>query len=251
MLSLASSILFAQPPILAAPNSGAVSMGSIIGLPPEQAIATSLLPEYESIRPGILNIVFQRWATTEPESAYLAYESLPASEHSYRLESQILQSWLLTDAEAAIAKAANSNNEESFALVMREAAFRNPRAAIEATQIFDNRMGRNEWRAVIEGVGSNNSLLASQLVASMQPDGEYLIESFIHGLAREDVVASIQWLLTNFPDNLEFYEAIASVFYIQDSDAAFEYIARLPAGPIRDSYERALLRAQEINGPSR
>lgn len=226
-------------------------MGTIIGLPPEQAIATSLLPEYESIRPGILNIVFQRWATTDPESAYLAYESLPAIEYNYLLESTILKYWLLTDPEAAIAKAANSNNEETFALVMRDAAHTNPRAAIAATQIFDNKMGRNEWRAVIEGVGSNNSQLASQLVASMQPGGEYLIESFIYGLAREDVVASIQWLLTNFPDSLEFYEGIASIFYIQDSDAAFEYIARLPAGPIRDSYERALLRAQEINDPSR
>lgn len=226
-------------------------MGTIIGLPPEQAIATSLLPEYESIRPGILNIVFQRWATTDPESAYLAYESLPAIEYNYLLESTILKYWLLTDPEAAIAKAANSNNEETFALVMRDAAVKNPRAAIAATQIFDNKMGRNEWRAVIEGVGSNNSLLASQLVASMQPGGEYLIESFIYGLAREDVVASIQWLLTNFPDSLEFYEGIARIFYIQDSDAAFEYIARLPAGPIRDSYERALLTAQEINDPSR
>ena len=251
LVLLSSCQLNAQPGILVGPGDGGKSISDIVSLPRNEAIATALQPEYEDIRPGILNIVFRMWSMEDPESAYLAYESLPASEYDYLLESTILEYWLLTDPEAAIAKAANSNNEETFALVMRDAAHKNPRAAIAATQIFDNKMGRDEWRAVIEGVGSNNSLLASQLVASMQPDGEYLIESFIHGLAREDVVASIQWLLTNSPDNLEFYEGIASIFYIQDSDAAFEYIARLPAGPIGDSYERALLRAQETNGPSR
>jgi len=250
-LGLANSMSSAQPPILVAPNSRTESMGSIIGMPPEQAIATALLPEYESIRPGILNIVFQRWSIQDPENAYAAYESLPTSEYSYLLESQILQYWLLTDPEAALAKAAYSNNEESFALVIRDAAFKNPRAAIAATEVYASKMGSDEWRAVIEGVGSNDSLLAAQLVASMQPEGEYLIESFIYSLAREDVIASIQWLLTNFPDSLEFYEAIASIFYIQDSAAAFEYISRLPTGPIRDSYAQALLRAEETNDPVR
>jgi hypothetical protein len=246
-LAMTMSPLAAQSLVVKPPDNNAESMSSIVALPREEAIATALQPEYEDIRPGILNIIFRLWSMEDPASAYSGYQSLPTLDYSYLIETQILQQWLRSDLEIALNIAAQSAHEESFRLVLRDAAYIDPVATLSYANTYSENMGRGEWRAVIDNIASNDPQLAAQQVAAMKPEGEYLIESFIYNLAREDSVASIQWLVNNYPNSTEYLEAIASIFYIKDSAAAFEYISRIPAGPLRDSYEQALLKAQEIN----
>lgn len=251
LLIFTSLPLWAQSTIQVAPNNDVVSMSSVIALPREEAIATALQPEYAAVRPGILNIVLQVWAREDPAGAYAAFEALPEFDYSHLLEAQTLQLWLNSDPETALAIAADSSYETSFKLVLQEAAHNLPEFALDAARTYQAMVGEDEWQVVIEGVASSNPQLAAQQVAAMRPDGEYLIDGFIIGLAREDVVGAIQWLLTYYPDSTDSLESIASISYIQDAEAAFEYLTRIPAGPFRDSYEQALLQAQEINQASR
>ena len=232
-------------------NDDVISISSVVGLPREEAIATVLQPEYEAVRPGILNIVLQLWAREDPAAAYASFKTLPEFEYSYLLEAQTLQLWLNSDPDTALSIAANSSYETTFLLVLQEAAHNLPEFALEAARTYQALMGDAEWRVVIEGIASSNPELSAQQVAAMHPDGAYLIDSFIFALARKDVVAAIQWLLSYYPDSVDSLESVASIFYIQDTKAAFDYISRIPAGPFRDSYEQALLQAQETNQASR
>ncbi len=246
-----TSIQSAAQPVLQSPaRSGLESFSTILSLPRDEAIATALQPEHEEIRPGVLNIVFRKWAIQDPQGAYTAYKSLPALDYDYLIETQILQNWLRVDLETALELAANSENEETFGLVLRDAAYINPNAALAIARHYESIMDIEDWRSVIEGIASNEPYLAAEQVALMNSEGEYLIESFIYHLARQDIVASIQWLLQNSPDNVQYFESIASIFYIQDANAAFEYVSRIPSGPARDAYEQALLKAQKINEAS-
>jgi hypothetical protein len=250
LVLLSSYQLNAQPGILVGPRDGGKSISDIVSLPRNEAIATALQPEYEDIRPGILNIVFRLWSMEDPIGAFEAYESLPFLDYDNHIEAQILQAWSQTDPTTALEIAATSASADTLPLVLRDVAMKNPEALLSllsVTNAFYLQIGREEWRAIIEGISSNNPQLAARLVANMGPDDDYLIESFIYALAREDVVASLQWLMDYYPEGIEYLEAIASIFYIQDSEAAFDFISYLPAGTIRESYEQALIQAQEIN----
>jgi len=247
LVLLSSYQLNAQPGILVGPGDGGKSISDIVSLPRNEAIATALQPEYEDIRPGILNIVFRMWSMEDPAGAFEAYESLPFLDYGYHIEAQILQTWSQTDPTTALEIAATSASADTLPLVLRHVAMKNPEALLSWTNAFYLQIGREEWRAIIEGISSNNPQLAARLVANMGSDNDYLIESFIYALAREDVVASLQWLMDYYPEGIEYLEAIASIFYIQDSEAAFDFISYLPAGTIRESYEQALIQAQEIN----
>lgn len=247
LVLLSSYQLNAQPGILVGPGDGGKSMSAIVSLPRKEAISIALQPEYEDIRPGILNIVFRLWSMEDPIGAFEAYESLPFLDYGYHIEAQILQTWSQTDPTTALEIAATSASADTLPLVLRDVAMKNPEALLSWINAFYLQIGREEWRAIIEGISSNNPQLAARLVANMGPDDDYLIESFIYALAREDVVASLQWLMDYYPEGIEYLEAIASIFYIQDSEAAFDFISYLPAGTIRESYEQALIQAQEIN----
>ena len=244
LVLLSSYQLKAQPGILVGPGDGGKSMSAIVSLPRKEAISMALQPEYEHIRPGILNIVFRMWAMEDPIGAFEAYESLPILDYGYLIEAQILQTWSQTDPTTALEIAATSASADTLPLVLRHVAMKNPEAVLSWIDAFYLQIGREEWRAIIEGLSPQ---LAARLVANMRPDDDYLIESAVYALAREDVVASLQWLMDYYPERIEYLEAIASIFYIQDSEAAFDFISYLPAGTMRESYEQALIQAQEIN----
>jgi hypothetical protein len=254
LVLLSSSQLNAQPGVLVGPGDGGKSISAIVSLPRNEAIATALQPEYEDIRPGILNIVFRMWSMEDPIGAFEAYESLPFLDYDNHIEAQILQTWSQTDPTTALEIAATSANADTLPLVLLDVAMKNPEALVSVTEALLSvtnavylQIGREEWRAIIRGISSNNPQLAARLVANLGPDNDYLIGSFIGALAREDVVASLQWLMDYYPEGIEYLEAIASIFYIQDSEAAFDFISYLPAGTMRESYEQALIQAQEIN----
>ena len=123
-------------------------MSSVIALPREEAIATALLPDYEAIRPGILNIVMQIWAREDPAGAYAAFESLPEFDFSYLLDAQILQLWLNSDPETALSIAANSNYETTFNLVLRGSG---PQHAGIRTRRCSNLPGNDGRRRMARG----------------------------------------------------------------------------------------------------
>ena len=244
LVLLSSYQLNAQPVLQVGPGDGGKSMSAIVSLPRKEAISMALQPEYEHIRPGILNIVFRMWAMEDPIGAFEAYESLPILDYDNHIEAKILQTWSQTDPTTALEIAATSASADTLPLVLRDVAMKNPEAVLSWTNAFYLQIGREEWRAIIEGLSPQ---LAARLVANMRPDDDYLIESAVYALAREDVVASLQWLMDYYPEGIEYLEAIASIFYIQDSEAAFAFISYLPAGTMRESYEQALIQAQEIN----
>jgi hypothetical protein len=245
LVLLSSYQLKAQPSLQVGPGDGGKSMSAIVSLPRKEAISMALQPEYEHIRPGILNIVFRMWAMEDPIGAHEAYESLPVLDYDNHIEAIILQFWSQTDPTTALEIAAASASADTLPLVLRHVARKNPEAVLSWIDAFYLQIGREEWRAIIEGISSPQ--LAARLVADMRPDDDYLIESAVYALAREDVVASLQWLMDYYPERIEYLEAIASIFYIQDSEAAFAFISYLPAGTMRESYEKALIQAQEIN----
>ena len=254
LVLLSSYQLKAQPSLQVGPGDGGKSMSAIVSLPREEAISMALQPEYEHIRPGILNIVFRMWAMEDPIGAHEAYESLPVLDYDNHIEAKILEIWSQTDPTTALEIAAASASADTLPLVLRDVAMKNPEALLSVTEALLSvtnavylQIGREEWRAIIQGISSNNPQLAARLVANMGPDNDYLIESFIYALAREDVVASLQWLMDYYPEGIEYLEPIASIFYIQDSEAAFDFISYLPAGTMRESYEQALKQAQKIN----
>ena len=74
LVLLSSYQLNAQPGLQVGPGDGGKSMSAIVSLPRKEAISMALQPEYEDIRPGILNIVFRMWAMEDPIGAFEAYE---------------------------------------------------------------------------------------------------------------------------------------------------------------------------------
>ena len=128
LVLLSSSQLNAQPGVLVGPGDGGKSISDIVSLPRNEAIATALQPEYEDIRPGILNIVFRLWSMEDPIGAFEAYKSLPFLDYDNHIEAHILQAWSQTDPTTALEIAATSANANTFPLVLHDVAKNNPEA---------------------------------------------------------------------------------------------------------------------------
>jgi len=127
LVLLSSCQLNAQPGLQVGPGDGGKSMSAIVSLPRKEAISIALQPEYEDIRPGILNIVFRLWSMEDPIGAFEAYESLPFLDYGYLIEAQILQTWSQTDPTTALEIAATSASADTLPLVLRDVAMKKSR----------------------------------------------------------------------------------------------------------------------------
>ena len=248
-LVLAHSPVSAQPRLVAGPNQ--TNWGHLIQLPREDAIALAFSPEYQQFQPGILNLVFRMWAMEDPGAAHERLLSLPGDIDTGRIEVQIIEAWLRTDPDAAIAAAADSENAQTFEMVLRSYAHLNPVAALAAATEYDARLEKPGWTGIMEGVASRNPELAAQHVASLGPDGTYLIDAFIYGFAREYPDRAMDWLLAYVPQQTHHYDAIASIFYIRNPAEAFEYLEGMQQGAARNAFNVALCQAESVNQASR
>jgi hypothetical protein len=223
----------------------------IAGLPREEAIALAYSPEYSQYQLGILNLVFRIWAEEDPVKAYDRLLSLSNDFDKTLIETQIIERWMLIDPGSAMAAAANSESRQTFELALRVYAHVDPVAALALAQGYGPRVGEAAWTGIVEGVASSNPELAAQYVATLGPDGEYLVDAFIAALAIENPATALDWLLEHFPRQTRHYDSVASFFYIRNPIEAFAYLDQMDDGVAKDAFAKALYQAKSVNEASR
>ena len=223
----------------------------IARLPRDEAIELASSPEYSQYQLGILNLVFRIWAEEDPVKAYDRLLSLSNDFDKTLIETQIIERWMLIDPGSAMAAAANSESRQTFELALRVYAHVDPVAALALAQGYGPRVGEAAWTGIVEGVASSNPELAAQYVATLGPDGEYLVDAFIAALAIENPATALDWLLEHFPRQTRHYDSVASFFYIRNPIEAFAYLDQMDDGVAKDAFAKALYQAKSVNEASR
>jgi hypothetical protein len=245
----AHATLATQPALVAA-ESG-LDWNRVLSLPREEAIALAYLPEYARFRPGILNLVFRMWALEDPPAAHARLLTLAGELDIAPTEIQIIEQWLRFDPPTALAAAAESVRPMVLPMALAAFARQAPTAALEVTHGHAAMLAPAELGLVIGAVAGSDPLLAAEYTASLGAQGAALVEYLIHALARMDPAYALDWLQQHYPDQISWFEGIASVYFIADPARAFAYLEGMEPGSGQRVFADGLCRAMSVNAESR
>jgi hypothetical protein len=250
VLALPVSAGAARGPTLEAPPDQPGWTG-VLSMPREDAIALALSPDHVEYRQGILSLVFRRWALEDPATAHARLLELADEADIGLIEIQVIEAWTLRDPVAALEAAETASDPNTLGMALGALARRAPAQALDLARSDSLTLSDADREMLLGAVAGYDPRIAAAEAASLGPAGAELAESFIYDLARLDPIEALDWLQQNHPRPGEFYDAIASIFFVHDPAAAFAYLSTMAPGADRRRFEGMLCRAREINEVTR
>jgi hypothetical protein len=220
-------------------------------MPREEAIAMALSPAYAEYRQGILSLVFRRWALEDPAAAHSRLREMRDATDIGLIEIQVIEAWTLRDPDAALNAAQRAVDPNALGMALSAMARRTPGQSLDLATSGTLNLSDADKERLLTAVAGYDPRMAAAEAAAQGPSGAELAESFIYDLARVDPVEAMDWLQQHHPHPGQYYDAIASIFFVHDPAAAFGYLRRMTPGSDRRRFEVVLCRAREINEVSR